>query len=63
MAGRPKMPNPKRALGVRLTDEARRLLLILAERRGITQTAVIEQLIRDEAERKNIPTRDEKGSE
>lgn len=58
MAGRPKLPRTKRALGVRLTDEARSLLEQLATRRGVSQTAIIEQLIRDEAEKRGIvPTR------
>jgi predicted transcriptional regulator len=33
----------------RLTDECRRLLADLAERRGVSQAAIIELLVRDEA--------------
>ena len=38
----------------RLTEEGRRLLALLADERGISQTAVIELLLRDEARRTNV---------
>lgn len=38
----------------RLTAEARRLLLALAEKRGVTMTALLEVLIREEAERRGV---------
>lgn len=42
------------ATSFRLTPEARRLLAAMAEKRGVSQGAILEQLIRDEAERRNI---------
>ncbi len=41
-------------LTMRLTEEGKKLLERLAASRGISQTAVVEQLVRDEAERKGI---------
>jgi hypothetical protein len=41
-------------LTMRITDEGKRLLELMSERRGVSQTAVVEQLIRDEAERKGL---------
>lgn len=38
----------------RLTPVARQLLTLLAERKGISRTAVLETLIRDEAKREKI---------
>ncbi len=35
----------------RLTEECRRLLAMLADRRGISQAAVVESLVREEADR------------
>jgi hypothetical protein len=39
---------------VRLSEEAREALTALADRQGISQTAVVEQLIRDEARSKGL---------
>ncbi len=41
-------------LAMRLTEDGKRLLEALAASRGISQTAVVEQLVRDEAERRGI---------
>ncbi len=41
-------------LTMRITDDGKKLLELLAGKRGISQTAVVEQLIRDEAERKGV---------
>lgn len=38
----------------RLTEEARRLLAVLSERKGISMTAVLETLIRKEAKEEKI---------
>lgn len=51
----PKKPTAK-AMSFRLTEEARKLLALLAEKRGVNMTAYLETLIRDEAERKNVDT-------
>lgn len=48
------MSRPKRITRLtnfRLTEECRRLLAMIAEKRGISQAAVIESLVREEAER------------
>ena len=39
---------------LRLSPEAKRLLVALAERLGISQTAVVEIAIREKAERENV---------
>jgi hypothetical protein len=46
MMNRPKRET--RLTNFRLTEECRRLLLRIAERRGISQAAVIESLVREE---------------
>ena len=46
-------PN-RRMVSFRLTEEARRLLSLVARFRGISQAAVLEILIRDEAQRLNV---------
>ncbi len=46
-----KKPTAK-SVSFRLTEEARRLLAELAEKRGINMTSVLESLIREEAERR-----------
>ena len=38
----------------RLSDEARRLLAVLAEKLGVSQTAVIELAIREKARRERV---------
>lgn len=40
--------------GFRLSDEAKRLLTQLAQQQGISQSAVLELLIREEAKRKGV---------
>ena len=50
-------PVSKRDLPIasfRLTAEARRILVELAVQRGISRTALLEVLLREEAERRNI---------
>ena len=54
-----QMRRGRSPLTMRVTDEGKRLLMQLAERRGISQTAIVEQLIRDEAERKGVRLTDE----
>jgi hypothetical protein len=49
MMNRPKRET--RLTNFRLTEECRRLLVMIAEKRGISQAAVIESLVREEAER------------
>ena len=39
----------------RLTDDADKLLGRLAQRKGLSKTAVLETLIRDEAKRESLP--------
>jgi len=48
------MKQSRAPFSMRLTDEGKELLELIADRRGISQSAVVEQLIRDEAERKGI---------
>ena len=38
----------------RLSDEARRLLAVLAEKLGVSQTSVIELAIREKAKRERV---------
>ncbi len=49
MNSRPKRIT--RLTNFRLTEECRRLLVMLSQRRGISQAAVVESLVREEAER------------
>jgi len=44
----------KKFKNFRLTEEARRLLALLAQEGGISQTAIVETLIRKEARRLKI---------
>jgi len=44
----------KKSTSFRLTPEARRLLEVLALKFGISQTAVLELLIREKAKRENV---------
>jgi hypothetical protein len=39
---------------MRLTDEGKRLLETLAQRRGVSQTAIVEMLVRAEAKAEGI---------
>jgi uncharacterized protein (DUF1778 family) len=41
-------------LAMRLTEDGKKLLEMIAERRGVSLTAVVEQLVRDEAERRGL---------
>lgn len=49
MNSRPKRIT--RLTNFRLTEECRRLLAMLSAKRGISQAAVVESLVREEAER------------
>lgn len=42
------------AISLRLSDEAKRLLRLLAEKNGISMTAVLELTVRKEAKRERI---------
>lgn len=44
----------KKATSYRLSPEALRLLGLLAQKGGVTQTAVLETLIRKEAKREGV---------
>jgi len=44
----------KKPTSVRISEEAKRLLALLAQEQGITQAAVIELLIREGAKKKGI---------
>ena len=53
----------KTPLTMRVTDKGKRILEALAERAGISQTAVIEQLVRAEAERIGLTIDDKNGKD
>jgi hypothetical protein len=44
----------RKAITFRLTDECRRLLVQLAQYRGVSQAAILEMLVRDEARRLDL---------
>ena len=44
----------RKAITFRLTDECRRLLVLLAQYRGVSQAAILEMLVRDEARRLDL---------
>jgi len=44
----------KRSTSVWLSDEGKRLLALIAERLGVSQSAVLELLIREKAKREKI---------
>lgn len=48
------LPQGRKAVTFRLTEECRRLLLALAHDKGISQAAVLELLVRDEAKREGL---------
>jgi len=48
------MRKSDKQIAVRLTPEAKRLLLELAKKLGVTQTAVIEMAIRKFAEQEDV---------
>jgi len=48
------MDNQKKTVSFRLSGIARVLLGRLSEKKGINQTAIIEMLIREMAERENV---------
>ena len=49
----------KRATSLRLSDKARRLLVKLAEKLGISQTSVLEMAIRKLAKEEDVDDSDE----
>jgi hypothetical protein len=44
----------RKAITFRLTAECRRLLALLSAERGVSQAAILELLVRDEARRSNV---------
>lgn len=48
------MPSKTPPSGFRLSEEARRLLAALAERMGVSKTAVMEIAIREKAKREKV---------
>ena len=46
----------------RLSDEARRLLVLLAEKLGVSQTSILELAIREKAQREGLLQRKAKQS-
>jgi predicted transcriptional regulator len=51
----------KQQTGFRLSEEALRLLDVMAAANGISRTAVLEMAIRDEAKKQGIPVRADTG--
>lgn len=49
----PRKPTSK-AITVRLTEEARRLLALIAEKQGVDKTAALEIIIREIAEKRGL---------
>jgi predicted transcriptional regulator len=47
-------PSKRKSSTMRLTDECRRLLLALANKKGVSQSAIIEMSVREMAEREKI---------
>jgi hypothetical protein len=52
------MATNKKLSGVRFTDQGKKLLEALAEHMGISQTAVLETLIRDRAKLEGVTAQD-----
>jgi predicted transcriptional regulator len=48
------MKTPKPPTSYRLSDEARRLLALLAAKVSISQTAMLEVIIREQAKRERV---------
>ncbi len=44
----------KRSTTIRVTEDARRLMAVLAKKKGISQSAVLELAIRDMAKREQV---------
>ena len=49
-----RRPANRKMVEFRLTEDCRRLLALLSDQKGISQSAVIELLVRDEARRTNV---------
>lgn len=47
-------PATKKATSIRLSEEAKRLLKLLSEKLGVSQTAILELAIREKAEKEKI---------
>lgn len=45
---------PKKPTNMRLSEDAKKLLALLTQKLGISQTSVVELAIRELAERKNV---------
>lgn len=52
--GQEKKPKVRQSLTVRLSDDGQRLLGELARKQGISRTAVLELLIRQDAEKRGV---------
>lgn len=48
----------KTSTSYRLSDEAKRLLALLAEKLSVSQTAILELAIREKAKRERVTTRE-----
>ncbi len=49
-----KKGSGKKPIGLNLSEEARRLMVALAAKRGVSQTGVVEMAIRDMAEKEGV---------
>ena len=46
--------NNKQLTSLRLTPEAKKLLKLLAQKKGVSQAAIVEMLVRDLAKKENV---------
>lgn len=51
------MSDNKQLIAVRLTPEAKKLLKLLAEQKGVSQAVIVEMLVRKEAKKENITSK------
>jgi predicted transcriptional regulator len=47
-------PSKRKSSTMRLTEECRRLLLVLSDKKGVSQSAIVEMAIREMAERERV---------
>jgi hypothetical protein len=50
----PKKSTGKKPVGLNLSEEARRLMVEIAAKRGVSQTGVVEMAIRDMAQKEGV---------
>lgn len=50
----PKQGSGKKPIGLNLSAEARRLMVELASKKGVSQTGVVEMAIRDMAQKEGV---------